>query len=125
MFAKFYAIGACIIGAFQVLEAVLAFAVSRKMEDWNYAFASVECLWIPISAIAIFFLTANKKHLISPISFVAYEIIGITISVTLQILDPQPNKNELPMPFVIAGLLFGMFYLITNVRLYKDLIKSN
>ncbi len=121
MFAKFYAIGSCAIGVVQIIEAVLALVVSRKMEAWNYIFASLEVLWIPVAAISVCFLAANKKHLISPISFVAYEVIGFTLSITLNVVDLQPNKEELPFPFIIAALLFGIYYLIANIKLYKEL----
>ncbi len=121
MFAKIYAIGSCAIGVVQIVEAMLALVVSRKMEAWNYIFAGLEVLWIPVAAIAVCFLTTNKKHLISPLSFVAYEVIGFTVSLTLHIVDPQPKNEELPLPFIIAGLLFGIYYLIANIKLYKEL----
>jgi hypothetical protein len=123
MFAKIYAIGSCVIGFLQAIEGLLSLLVSRKVETSNYIFSGVEVMWVPVALISICFLTSNKKHLISPISYVAYIVIGWTISLTLSFLDPQPRDQDYlsPMPFIIAGLLFGIYYLIANIKLYKEL----
>ncbi len=127
MFPRIYAIGSCVIGLLQATEGILALLVTRKMEVWNYAFASVEVLWVPVAAIAICLFFNQKRHLISPISYVAYNVIGWTISLTLSFLDPQSRNQEyfLPLPFVIAGLLFGFYYLIANIKLYRELKASS
>lgn len=130
MFSKAYIIGSCIIGLLQLVEAVVAFILAGKVVAFNYIFTVIEFLWVPVAIIAICTFVSEKKqfYLYSPISYVAYNVMGWAVALTLAILDPRHPDNQrelIPMEFIVGGAIFGTYFLIANAIIWKKLSSSD
>ena len=99
--------------------------------------ANVELLWVPVSLLAILLFKRDKKPLLSPISFILCSVLKTLIWSAFPILLIMPagvmpstfdwlKQSVSPIflesyTFAIIGISFGLFYLTTNVKLYRKL----
>jgi hypothetical protein len=127
---KIYAIGGSIIGFFQVVDGILLLVQGGNLQLFNFIFAPIEFLWAPASIIAITIFLHSKKRLLIPISYIAYNVL-VWIAATIFIEVPKQTSMQaahtlpftIPTPFIVAGILFGIYYLIACVFLFRKQTK--
>ena len=85
-------------------------------------------LWFPISIIAVVAFVIGKTKLLSPISYVVYDVLMWTAVVITVLSAPHLNVRDaadafvkaIPTPLILCGIVFGTFYAIVNIELFRD-----
>ena len=112
---NFYVVAAIGVAIAEITDGVLFILNDGVINDYNLLVALIELTWLFVSAFNIYIFYRNKISMLSPISFVGYILTGwfiASISGPSQVND----SSKVSLGFAIAGILFGIYYLIINER---------
>jgi len=117
---KAYALGSCVVGALEVLDSSVALLHRGFVDTFNWVVSGIEFLWVFISIAAIVVFLRHKAPLLSPISFLVYNVLGwITGAVLFSTGAITTSSVSLPDWVLWMALGFGIYYVIVNLLLSK------
>lgn len=114
--ASIYVSGAIVVGILEIIDGVLLILNHGLINDFNLTVTLVELAWFFVSTPFIFVFHRLKLSMLSPILFVAYIMVGLTIA-SVSNSSQSADVLAVPVGYAIAGTLFGIFYVIINEKL--------
>ena len=121
--AKLYALGAIAIGILQTIDGILLVLNKGSAGSFNLMVALAEFLWVPFGLTMIFVFRRMNLSLLSPVSYVLYNVAGWIVA-TLIVKPTDTVINQVPLWASYVGIIFGIYYLIINDRLYRFIRSS-
>jgi len=118
---KFYVLGSIVIGIMQTVDGALLL-LNRGQIIWiNLLVAFFEFFWMPLCVIMVYVFGRAKISMLSPLSFVIYNLAGWIIGALTFIPNDSPGPVIIPGWAGAAGTIFGIYYFVVNDQLNRQI----
>ncbi|MCU6792622.1 hypothetical protein OB236_10870 [Paenibacillus sp. WQ 127069] len=119
---KFYLEISIFVACLQIIEGFITITNIDTIHTFSAFISLIELLWVAFSVITLIINLRNKLSIISPLSFVTYNVLGWIIGAALfnnSSVDVYSN-----VWVFIAGSIFGAYFLFINIKLLRPILNK-
>lgn len=120
-FLSLYLVFSCLVGAMEIVDAVVLIKTNGALGTVTTVFAIVELFWVLVSCAAVVVSIIDKVNPLIPISFLVYNVSGWSLSLLFLVLGGgkflplnAAGQHVLPLWVYYLGMGFGIYFMLVN-----------